>query len=177
MTLEDAPQPSWTQALPPLAALWLLFGGLDLWLGLDGHRPTFTGNGIPPEHYYMIQAAFLGPVLTLGCAVWAAVSRLVALRLGASCVGGEALFVRFAWVFGVTVSVAYVVPDLIAYGGWGFGALAPTARVAAPICLVGLLVWSSKELDALGGVGMWRAGVASWVGLMALTCVVALVVR
>lgn len=170
--------PTWQRAIAPLACLWLAFGGLDLWLWFDGHRPTFIGNGLPPDHYYLLQAAFVGPVMALGCAVWAAVARVVARWLGdAYRPTWSTLFGALSRALAYPVIALYLVPDAIAYGGWGFTALAPTARIAAPLCVVAMYAMSTRTLNSCTSLSIGRAFAAAWCGWCVMVLGLMTVVR
>ena len=105
-----------------------LHAGLSAILFIDGHRPTF---GALSESHYLLQAILLFPMSAVAWLAFGATHHAIArpgrARMETVAAMGPAVFLPLA--------LLYVLPDLVGYTIGGFAALAPTARIFAPIAL------------------------------------------
>ena len=140
--------------------LYAVLGAAGLWAALclqlfaGGHAPSVALVPIEREHYYALQAVFVGPLLLVQWGVCSAVALKLARALGGN---GPAIATAnaLAVALALPLSALLLVPDLIAYGRSGFGALAPLVRITAPLTLLASIALASDALCALHALP-WR---------------------
>jgi hypothetical protein len=149
---------------------WLLSAGLGwalfcllLWSG--GHAPSRVLLPLPRESYYLFQAAVVIPVLFGSWWLASRVAHRVATALGGSgtlpdCAEGLALSLA------PPIALLVVVPDVVVYLAWGFGALGRLIRVTAPLSGVLTLVLATRAMRRAHALGSGRAFVAGAAGVV-----------
>lgn len=139
-----------------------------LLLWSQGHAPSRPGalGLIAAEGYYLFQAALmplLFPVLWL---VFSGVVHLVARGLG----GRGAIragLTALGFAYAVPLTVAYVLPDLLAFLVFGFEAMVLGMRVYGPLALLWTLGLSTVAAKAAYKLPTPRAAAAVCVGFIA----------
>lgn len=146
--------------LVPMLVLGALHAAFSLLLWLGGHAPRVGIPGLGRESHYLWQAAFALPLY--GFLFWLGGS--VAHGLG-RLAGGKGSRGATLGVFGVAYAAPmialFIVPDVIVYLVFGFGAIGKAMRFYAPLAALGCLVLGAWGLAEAQGIGRWRAaGVA-----------------
>lgn len=152
----------------------LLYAAFCTLLYMDAQQPSFTGIPIPAEHYYFAQTLFIIPLLLLGWRVFTAITARIApvpsdRRLALNELLGRA--------YGAPLILLYLLPDLIVYHLYGFDALAPAMRIYAPLCLIAILILSTRALRRLTDIPLPRALLAASAGFFANALLVGTFVR
>lgn len=136
------------------AGVHALFSAL---LAVAGHQPSVALLPIPRARYYLAQAFFVIPV---ELAAWAA-HGWVAAVLGRRLFGGRGDLSGCLAALGAAQAVpmlfAFLLPDLVVYLGFGFGALGPAMRWYAPVAAVWSLVLAVLAVAAAHRMGAGRA--------------------
>lgn len=163
-------------AVAAMLASGLVYSVFSGWLYFAGHQPSFTGNPIPQEHYYLWQAVFLPPWLVLA---WLASS--TAAHGLARLLGGANRWSSIASPLGLALSVpltlSYVIPEMIVFGLAGHDALITAMRITGPVTLIwwAVLIW--KAIRAATAHSAAKCVLITLVTLMIFGVVVALLVR
>lgn len=137
-----------------VVAAGLVYGMFVLWMYLAGHQPSFTGNPIPAEQYYLWQAAFLAPWLLVVWVAFASTAHGLARALG-STAGWRATAAPLGFVLAVPLVLGYLLPEMVAFGLFGHDALVAAMRITGPVTL---LWWG-----ALGSLALRSVHERSWV--------------
>ncbi len=154
----------------------LIYALFALWLYLAGHQPSFTGNPIPAEQYYLWQAAFLPPWLLLAWAASASAAHGVSRLLGSEASWRQTA-APMGFALGVPLAWSYVAPEMVVFGVFGHDALVSAMRVTGPVTLVwwAVLVW--KALRATHDYSRAACGATVVVALLVFGAVTAVLVR
>lgn len=103
----------------------VLHAGLSAWLAADGQQPS---RPVPLfEDTYAAQAFYVLPLLLVGWVLSAHLASRVVRRPFAAVAG------RIGVALAVPPVVCWLIPDLVVYGLFGFAALGPLLRIAAPL--------------------------------------------
>ena len=159
-------QPRLIVGAASVVGMALLFAAFDVWLYLDGHQPSFTGNGIGAEHYYLWQAVFLTPLMFIGWLLFGGVAHATAQKLGDGDGDLSATAARLGRFYGASIGLLYVLPDIIAYAIGGFDALAPVMKVTTPLCFFALVTLSTWSVHASHEISWPGAVVSVFSGLI-----------
>lgn len=158
------------------ASTTAVYSAFVLILYLGGHQPSFTGNPIPPESYYLWQAIFLWLWLPMAFAVNVLVAQGM-LHL----FGDPRPLKTTASTLPITLAmpllVAYLTPEIIAYAVAGHDALIAVMRIAAPITLLWWMALTALCLRVVHGCTRPAALVTTLASTMATIVFVAILVR
>jgi hypothetical protein len=163
-------------AMTAVIAAGAAWAGLCAWLAADGHAPSVTLLPIARERYYLVQAVVVIPVLLGMWGLCAVVANGVARALGGKGTLWRTLL-ALGPALGVPLLCCFVIPDLVAYGVWGFGALGAVVRVTGPLALVVSTVAATGAVYGEHDVSRGRAAVAAVAGVVAQAVVGGVVLR
>lgn len=157
-------QPAWTTGASAVAWLGLTWAALSVLLWNAGRAPRFVFLPIPADHYYLVQAVIVLPVMT---ALWWLYSE-VAHRLCRAAGGeGSEAGVRSALGFAYAVPMmVHVGLELIVYLCVGFSGLSLVARFSMPLAALWVWALSALTLRVTHRVAWSRA---AWVSFVALS--------
>lgn len=155
------PSPFLRAALP-VAGVGLSWSALSIWLAMDGHAPSGPVFVAPRAMYYAAQAAFAPPVLLLQFWVLCGVCGLVAGVKRA-----ELPLQALSTAFAAPLFFLWLLPDAVAYGVWGFGALTQVVRIAAPATAVVTVFLVARHLKERLSLSLGRAILAAVGGCVA----------
>ncbi len=152
------------------------YSAFSFWMYLEGHRPSFTGNPIPAEQYYLWQAVFLPPWLLVAWLASASAAYGIARAFGARATW-TSLASSLAFALAVPLAAGYVIPEMIVFGVMGHEALIAAMRFTGPITLSwwGVLTWMATHAATGGSAG--RCVIMTMVSLLTFGFIVALLVR
>jgi len=102
----------------PLVAAGLAWAALSAWLAFDGARPS--GPSPLGDDHYRIQAWIILPTLALASLVYA---RVLWAGLNEPRPGFWVWAPTASGAYGTALGLGWVLPDIIAYAGWGFAGL------------------------------------------------------
>jgi hypothetical protein len=146
-------------------ALWALFA---LVLALNGESPTRGAPLIPTESHYAAQAIFVVPLFFVSWLVLASVAGRIT---------GADVAAPLGYAFGIPLATTWMVPDVMAYGVFGFDALSSVVRFVAPITAAYALFLATVALREIAEVRWARAFGAAFAGLLAQALVGAWALR
>lgn len=154
----------------------LLYSAFVLWMYLDGQQPSFTGNPIPAEDYYLWQALFLPPWLLVVWAAFASVAHGLS-RLFGSSAAWSATAAPLGFALAVPLSWSYLIPEMLVFGVAGHDALVAAMRITGPITLVWWSVLTWKALRAVHHKSRLVSALITFLSLLAMIAVTAVLVR
>jgi hypothetical protein len=132
-----------------VASAALVYSVFVLWMYLAGHEPSFTGNPIPAETYYLWQAILLPPWLLLSWAVAATVAYGLSRMFGS-----ESTWTQNAsplgFAFAIPLTWAYLVPEMVVFGLYGHDALTTAMVYTGPIAVLWWLFLYWKVFRTVG---------------------------
>lgn len=144
-------------AVGSAGALW---AALCLALFAGGHTPSGPTGPVPPERWYLLQAAVL-PLLLLG--LWR-LQAAVTLRLLPP---GPDPTPALGWAYAGAVALALVVPELVALSVGGIASLRSVAPLAGGAMVLSAWVGAAVALRRVRGLGWGAALSRSLPGLLA----------
>ncbi|HMR76372.1 MAG TPA: hypothetical protein PKD61_14715 [Polyangiaceae bacterium] len=150
------------RAALPVAGVGLSWSALSIWLALNGHEPSGPVFVAPRAMYYAAQAVFAPPVLLLQFWVLCGVCGLIA---GAK--RGDLPLQALSTAFAAPLFFLWLLPDAVAYGVWGFGALTQVVRIAAPATAVVTVLLVARHLKQRLALSLGRAVLAAVGGCVA----------
>jgi len=159
-------------ALGLLGSTYSLFSVL---LHRSGAVPRAVLIPIDPQHYYLAQAIFVGPLFVLLAFVFTFVTR--ALAGDRSDVSLRRAFEALAPTYAWPLLVLFVLPDLVVFLAAGHAALAPAMRYYAPLAPLAIIAFATASARKLFGVGVLRAALATTAALFAQALVGAPLLR
>ncbi len=146
--------------------LGLSYAAFSVALAISGAAPKRVLLPVSVDHYYAIQAVFVGPLFVALIALHTKIVCSILSRGARAPTGfGEAYLIlgnAYAWPF----LALFVVPDALVFALWGFGALAKAMKFYSPVALVVILTLSTIRSRELFGVTTARALGAVFVGLI-----------
>ena len=146
--------------------LGLSYASFSVALAIAGAAPKRVLLPVAVEHYYAIQAAFVGPLFAALIALHTKiVVAILHQKAGPRTSFGEAYLVlgnAYAW----PLLALFVVPDALVFALWGFDSIAKAMRFYAPVALLVILALSTIRARDLFGVTLPRALGAVFVGLV-----------
>jgi hypothetical protein len=148
------------EGLWPMLALGALHAAFSLLLWLGGHAPRVGIPGFGRQAHYLLQAAFALPLYGFLFWLGGSVAHGLARRAGGQGSRGATLSV-FGVAYAVPMIGLFIVPDVVVYLAFGFGAIGKAMRFYAPAAAIGCLVLGAWGLAEAHRIGRWRAaGVA-----------------
>lgn len=159
--LSEAPRPRFGLGCGLLLGIvWAAFAAL---LAADGHRPTMDrGLPVAADRYYATAALYLAPLWVGLTVLTAGIAHGMARALGGHGRWAATLSTVGA-AYALPLLTVYLVPDVIAYGVGGHGALAWGVKVGLPAAALLVLVRTVGAVRASHGLGTGRAVLAALV--------------
>ncbi|QDG50575.1 hypothetical protein FIV42_07455 [Persicimonas caeni] len=154
----------------------MVYSAFVLWMYATGHQPSFTGNPIPAEHYYLWQAIFLPPWLLVAWAAYASAAHGLS-RLFGSTATWPATAAPLGFALAVPLTWSYLIPEMLVFGLAGHGALVTAMRITGPLTLIWWSVLTWKALRSTHEQSRLASAAITFVALLALIAVTAVLVR
>lgn len=154
----------------------LLWSALCVVLWSGGHSPSRPLVPIAPQSYYLAQALWLVPAVVVGWTIVGGTCHGLARRLG----GSGTLRSTFAcagFAYAVPLACLLVVPDLVAYLLFGFGALGKVVRVSGLLLVGAEWALCARAVMAAHGLAPGRAVPIALLGLVAQAVVIGPILR
>lgn len=134
--------------LVAMLVLGVLHAGFSLALHLAGHTPKMGIPGLGRENHYLFQSIFIIPLYFVLFWIGGRVAHATARRLSGTG-SREASLAMFGIAYAVPMIFLFIIPDILVFLLWGFGAIAKAMRYYAPLAAITCV--------GLGTVGFSRA--------------------
>ncbi|MFO0565491.1 MAG: hypothetical protein U0263_07505 [Polyangiaceae bacterium] len=162
---------SW--AVGATAGVWSAF---CVWLHRSGHAPSRVLLPIPPGDYYLYQAVGLVPLLFGAWWLLTVVTHALARLLGGS---GRlrALGAAAGFAYALPLLGCFVLPDLVVFAAFGFGALGKLVRVTGLVLAAAEWLLVSRAITAAHGLRLRPASAIALVALLVQAAVLGVFLR
>ncbi len=149
--------------------LGALHGAFSFFLHLSGHAPRRGIPGLGSHGHYLWQAIFAVPLYLalwwIGGLVAFAVARRVA---GAGGQGSRrASLAVFGVAYAVPMTLLFIVPDVIVFLAFGFGAIGKAMRYYVPLAAVACVALGAMGLSRVHNLRTRTAVLAAFAGFLA----------
>ncbi len=142
--------------------LGLAYATLYGWLAADGHQPSMT-RGLPmaAESYYRAAALFALPLVLALTALVVLTVHILGNRSAKTIAPTRVAVHVFGLTYAAPLLVAYLIPDLVAYGIFGFDALGTLIRYSGMVAVIWVAVLTFGNIRAVYGVRPVRAALTT----------------
>lgn len=140
-------------AVTLVGVVWAVFSYV---LYAAGHHPTFVGNPLPLETYYLWQSMFVLPLLLVGATIFS-----LLCHTGAGLFGGDGTFGQtfsiVGFAYAVPLLVLFLFTDIAFYAVGGFFEMGYALPISGSATLLWMVLLSAGGMVVAQRVSIWVA--------------------
>lgn len=140
-------------AVTLVGAVWAVFSFV---LYRGGHHPSYVGNPLPLETYYLWQSMFVLPLLLVGATIFS-----LLCHTGAGLFGGDGTFRQtfsiVALAYAVPLLVLFLLTDIAFYAVGGFLEMGYALPISGSATLLWMVLLSAGGVVVAQRISIWSA--------------------